>query len=100
VELAREAVSLLERGAPSLLNESAVFLALHDALIEDHKSEEALEIVRRGIPPLQRRLQGLVGTSYARSFLMDLPANARLIALAEEDGFLPEAVQRVLERTA
>jgi predicted ATPase len=100
VELAREAVSLLEQGAPSLLNESAVFLALHDALLEDQQSEEALEAVRRGIPPLQRRLQGLVGTSYARSFLMDLPTNARLIALAEEDGFLPEAIHRVLERTA
>jgi len=42
---------------------------------------------------------GLAGTSHARSFLTDLPANARLIALAEEEGILPESIQRVLERT-
>ncbi len=100
VELAQEGVLLLEQGAPSLLNESAAFLALHDALVDQGELEEALAVVRRGIPPLQRRLQGLVGTPYARSFLTDLPANARLIALAEDEGFLPETIQRMLERTA
>jgi eukaryotic-like serine/threonine-protein kinase len=99
VELAREAVSLLEQGAPSLLNESAVFLALYDALVEDGQAEEGVGIVRRGIPPLERRLHGLAGTPYARSFLTDLPANSRLIALAEEEALLPEAIQRVLERS-
>jgi tetratricopeptide (TPR) repeat protein len=100
LELAREAVALVEQGAPSLLNESAVFLALYEALIDDGKTEEALEVVRRGIPLLQRRLVGLAGTPYARSFLTDLPANARLIALAEDDGILPEVFHRALERTA
>jgi tetratricopeptide (TPR) repeat protein len=100
VELAREGVLLLEQGAPSLLNETAAFLALHDALVDQGAVEEALTVVRRGIPPLQRRVQGLVGTPYARSFLTDLPANARLIALAEDEGFLPETIQRLLERTA
>jgi tetratricopeptide (TPR) repeat protein len=100
LDLAREAVALVEQGAPSLLNESAVFLALYDALMDDGKTDAALEVVKRGIPPLQRRLQGLAGTPYARSFLTDLPANARLIALAEDDGFLPEAFHRALERTA
>jgi tetratricopeptide (TPR) repeat protein len=100
LELAREAVALVEQGAPSLLNESAVFLALHDALVDDGKTEEALAVVRRGIPPLQRRLQGLAGTPYARLFLTDLPANARLIALAEDEGYLPEVFHRALERTA
>ncbi|HWP08255.1 MAG TPA: AAA family ATPase, partial [Polyangiaceae bacterium] len=100
LELAREAVALVEQGAPSLLNESAVFLALHDALVDDGKAEEAIEVVRRGIAPLQRRLHGLAGTPYARSFLTDLPANARLIALAEDEGFLPDAFHRALERTA
>ena len=98
--LAQEAVELVEQGAPSLLNESAVFLALHDALIDEGKAEEAIAVVRRGIPPLQRRLHGLAGTPYARSFLTDLPANARLIALAEDEGFLPDAFQRALERGA
>jgi hypothetical protein len=100
VELAKEGVLLLEEGAPSLLNESAAFLALRDALSDQGNHEEAVAVVRRGIPPLQRRLQGLVGTPYARSFLTDLPANARLIALAEDEGFLPETIQRMLERTA
>jgi serine/threonine protein kinase/tetratricopeptide (TPR) repeat protein len=100
VELAREAVTLLEQGAPSLLNESAVFLALYDALLDDGNAEEALGIVRCGIPPLERRLHGLAGTPYARTFLTDLPANSRLIALAEEEGLLSEAIQRALERTA
>jgi hypothetical protein len=100
VELAREGVHLLEQGAPSLLNETAAFLALHDALVDQGSLAEALAVVRRGIPPLQRRVQGLVGTPYARSFLTDLPANARVIALAEDEGFLPETIQRLLERTA
>jgi hypothetical protein len=99
VDLAREAVSLLEEGAPSLLNESAVFLALYDTLLESGDSEEAVGIVRRGLPPLERRLHGLAGTPYARSFLTDLPANSRLIAIAEEEGLLPESIQRVLERS-
>jgi tetratricopeptide (TPR) repeat protein len=100
LDLAREAVALVEQGAPSLLNESAVILALYDALVDDGKSEDAFAVVRRGIPPLQRRLVGLAGTPYARSFLTDLPANARLIALAEDDGILPEVFHRALERTA
>ncbi len=100
LDLAREAVALVEQGAPSLLNESAVFLALYDALVDDGKTDEALEVVRRGIPPIQRRLLGLAGTPYARLFLTDLPANARLIALAEDEGLLPEVFHRALERTA
>jgi hypothetical protein len=100
VELAREGVRLLEEGAPSLLNEASAFLALRDGLADQGSLDEALDAVRRGIPHLQRRLQGLVGTPYARSFLTDLPANARLIALAEDEGLLPEPIQRMLERTA
>jgi hypothetical protein len=100
VELAAEAVRQLDHSGASLLNESAVYLALYDALKAVHRDEEALDAIKRGIPPLQRRLQGLVGTPYARLFLTDLPANARLIALAEEENFVPEAIHRVLERTA
>jgi hypothetical protein len=36
VKLAREAAELLESGAPSLLNESVVYVALHDAFLEVH----------------------------------------------------------------
>ena len=101
VELAREAAQLLEQGAPSLLNESVVFLALlrrpHRLSGEDRRGARRL---RRGMPPLLRRLHGLAGTPYARLFLTELHTNARLVALAEDEGLVPEPIQRVLERTA
>jgi hypothetical protein len=100
LELAREAAQLLEQGAPSLLNESVVFLSLYDALTDSGHVEEARDVLRRALPPLLRRLHGLAGTPYARTFLSDLHANARLVALAEDEGVLPEPIQRVLERTA
>ncbi len=100
LELAREATQLLEQGAPSLLNESVVFLSLYDALVDSGKIEEARDVLRRALPPLLKRLHGLAGTPYARLFLSDLHANARLVALAEDEGLVPEAIQRVLERTA
>jgi tetratricopeptide (TPR) repeat protein len=100
LELAREAAQLLEQGAPSLLNESVVFLSLYDALTDTGQTEEAREVLRHALPPLLRRLHGLAGTPYARPFLSDLHANARVVALLEDEGALPEAIQRVLERTA
>jgi hypothetical protein len=100
VELAREGAQLLEQGAPSLLNESVVFLSLYDALVDSGRADEARDALRRALPPLLRRLHGLAGTPYARLFLSDLHANARVVALAEEEGLVPEAIQRVLERTA
>jgi predicted ATPase len=100
VELSREAVELLEHGAPSLLNESVAFLSLHDALHAVGNEEEARDAIRRGMPSLLRRLQGLVNTPYARPFLTELPHNARLVALAEEEGMVPDAIHRVLDRSS
>jgi eukaryotic-like serine/threonine-protein kinase len=100
VELAREAVELLEHGAPSLLNESVAFLALHDALHASGDEEGAREAVRRGMPSLLRRLQGLVGTPYARPFLTELHHNARLVALAEEEGIVPDTIHMILDRSS
>jgi hypothetical protein len=99
LELAREAAQLLEQGAPSLLNESVVYLSLYDVLTDSGETEEAREVLKKALPPFLRRLHGLAGTPYARLFLSDLHANARLVALAEDEGLLPEAIQRVLERT-
>jgi tetratricopeptide (TPR) repeat protein len=96
-ELAREGISLLERGSPSLLNESPVYLALHDALVDLGDQAGARDAIRRGMPALARRLQALVGTPYARLFLTDLPHNARLVAIAEEDGLVPDSIHRVME---
>jgi hypothetical protein len=96
VELAQEAVTLLDQGSPSLLNESPVYLALHDAYVDLGDESGAHDAIRRGLPALVRRLQGLVGTPYARLFLTELPHNARLLAAAEDDGLVPESIQRVL----
>ncbi len=97
VELALEAVSRLEQGSPSLLNESAVYLALHDAYSELGDVENAKRSVARGMPMLVRRLHGLVNTTYARSFLTELPANASFLAAAEGYGLVPDEIQRALE---
>ncbi len=97
IELAREGAELLEAGAPSLLNESSVYLALHDALTDVGDLEGAKVAIQRGIPALQRRIQGLVGTAYAKLFLTEIPHNSSLLAAAEGYGVLPDAIHRLLE---
>ncbi|RYE93255.1 MAG: serine/threonine-protein kinase PknK, partial [Myxococcales bacterium] len=67
IALAREAAELIEAGAPSLLNEAPVYLALHDALV-DSRPREARDAIARAMPPLRRRLAGLGGSSYALPF--------------------------------
>jgi tetratricopeptide (TPR) repeat protein len=99
IELATEAAALLEQGAPSLLNEAPVYLALHDAYLALGKPEEAHLAIQRGMPPVLKRLHGLVGTPYARQFLTELPHNARLLAVAEEHGLVPDAILRALDRS-
>lgn len=96
-ELASEAAELLERGAPSLLNESSVYLALHNARVELGEQDAARDAVLRGLPKLLRRLQGLLGTPYARLFLTELPQNVGFIAAAEGYGLVPDEVHRILE---
>lgn len=98
IQLASEAASLVEGGAPSLLNESTVYLALHDAYHAAACADEARDAISRGLPALRKRLDGLVGTPYARLFLTELPHNAALLAAAEGYGVLPDAIHRVLER--
>ena len=68
---------LIEQGAPSLLNESPVFLALHDAYLAAGDDARAVEAVQRGMGPLTRRLQGLKNTPYARVFLTRAAAQRR-----------------------
>ena len=100
ITVASEAADLLEQGAPSLLNESAVYLALHDALLDAGEEEAARRAVARGMAPLLRRLHGLVGTTYARQFLTELPQNAALLAAAEGYGVTPDEIHRLFERGA
>lgn len=87
--LALEAAGLVEAGAPSLLNEAAIFLALHDARLDRGDFTGAEEAVVRAMPLLERRLLGLRGTTYEQAFLR-LPENARLFATADDLGCLPD----------
>jgi hypothetical protein len=100
VALAREAAELLDAGAPSLLNEAPVFLALHDALVDQDLHRDARDAIARAVPPLLRRLHGLGGSSYALAFLTQLPANASLLANAEAYGLLPPEIEGLLERAS
>ncbi|HEX4337506.1 MAG TPA: protein kinase [Polyangiaceae bacterium] len=99
-ELASEAADLLESGAPSLLNEAAVYLALHAACKDRGLDAEARNAVERSIPRLLRRVRGLIGTPYARLFLTEPPHNAELVATAEAYGLIPDAIHQVLEKGA
>ena len=97
LELVREATALLDSGAPSLLNESTVYLVLHDVSLDIGDGEAARAAVARGLEPLKRRIDGLVGTFYARMFLTEIPHNAGLLAAASGYGLVPDQLRRVLE---
>jgi len=98
-EIAGEAARLIEAGAPCLLNEAPIYLALHDACVDIGDLTGARDAMERGVVPLLRRLQGLEGTPYARSFLLGLPHNSALLALAEAYGCIPAEIERLLQRT-
>jgi hypothetical protein len=97
-ELAREAAALLDEGSPSLLNEAPVFLALHDACVDLGSEDEAKDAIRRGIPRLVTRMEGLAGTPYVRGFLTELAPNAGLLAAAERYGLVPDTLAAALGR--
>jgi eukaryotic-like serine/threonine-protein kinase len=95
-ELAREAVTMMEQGHPSLLNEAPVFLALHDACVDLSTLPEAKSAIALGMPRLVTRVHGLAGTPYARGFLTQLAPNAGLLAAAEAYGLVPGELAAVL----
>jgi serine/threonine protein kinase/tetratricopeptide (TPR) repeat protein len=99
VEIAREASGMVEAGAPSLLNEAQIYLSLHDAYVDLGDLRGARDAMARGIVPLLRRLKGLEGTPYARSFLLGLPHNSALLAAAEAYGCIPPEIERLLQQT-
>ena len=94
--LAREASGLFDGGSPSLLNETPVFLALHDACVDLGDLAEARGAIARGMPRLVTRLRGLRATPYSRAFLTQLAPNAGLIAAAEAYGLIPEEVNEAM----
>jgi hypothetical protein len=97
IKLAREAAALVDTGAPSLLNEAPIYLALHDALVDSGDLAGAREAMAKAFPPLLRRLKGLEGTPYARPFLVDMPHNVSLLSAAETYGFVPPEIERILD---
>ncbi len=100
VEIAREAAALVEGGAPSLLNEGPIYLALHDASVDIGDLAGARTAMERAMTPLVRRLRGLEGTPYARAFLFNLPHNAGLLAAAEAYGCVPPEIDAILHANA
>jgi serine/threonine protein kinase/tetratricopeptide (TPR) repeat protein len=98
-EIAAEAARLVEAGAASLLNEAPIYLALHDAYVDIGDLRGARDAMTRGVVPLMRRLKGLEGTPYARSFLLGLPHNSALLAAAEAYGCIPPEIERLLQQT-
>jgi hypothetical protein len=94
--LAEESAGLLEQGAPSLLNESPVFLALHDACCAGGDERGAIDAVKRGLLPLTRRLAGLKNTPYAHLFLTALAHNEALLKKAADYGLVPSDVTNAL----
>ena len=97
LEIALEAAELREADSASLLNESPVYLALHDALVHADREDEAREAVATAIPPLLRRVHGLASTPYARLFLTELQPNARLVSAADDYGILPAKIRDLIE---
>ena len=98
LEIATEAAGLLEHGSPSLLNEAAIYLALHDACVDLGLAEQAKDAIRRGLPKLVTRVHGLSGTPYAKDFLTDLAPNAGLITAAQKYEILPAEIAEILAR--
>ncbi|MCC6528021.1 MAG: protein kinase [Polyangiaceae bacterium] len=96
-KIAAEAADLLDAGAPSLLNEAPIYLALHAARLGRGDLPGARQAIERAMPVLLRRVDGLRGTSYAREFLLGLSHNAQLIELAEGYGCAPPEILRILE---
>ncbi len=95
-KVAKEAADLVEAGAPSLLNEAVIYLALHGARVDLGDLVGADRAIERGMPALLRRVRGLRGTEYERAFL-SLSHNARLLEAADAHACLPEELEPMLD---
>jgi eukaryotic-like serine/threonine-protein kinase len=95
--LATEAAELVENGAPSLLTETPIFVALSRACQDRGDADGSRQAIARGLVPLRRRLEGLRDTPYVRPFLSDLAHNSALLSAAEQLGVLPTDLEELLE---
>jgi eukaryotic-like serine/threonine-protein kinase len=96
--LAQRAAELVETGAPSLMNEAPIFLALHDAHRAMGEAGEAAQAIARGAPFFERRIVGLRGTPYAHSFVWSLADNERFADLSSRYGAVRDELAVVIER--
>lgn len=96
VELGEEAARWVDHGAPSLLNETPIYLTLYRAYQDLGNPEAAEKALARSLGPLLRRFQALAGSPYARTFLTGLPENADLVAAIDTLGLLPPSIHSAL----
>ncbi len=95
--IALEAAQLVESGAPSLLNEGIIYIALASAQIDLGDLNGAQATIKRAMPALSRRVQGLRGTPYERQFLTALSHNAALLEAAESYDCVPADLEAILQ---
>jgi eukaryotic-like serine/threonine-protein kinase len=88
LEIANEASALLSAGAPSLLNESPIFLTLHDIHLGLGDFTAARTSIETALPLLNRRTTSLQGSPYLTQFLEGIEDNRRLLTLAHQYGLL------------
>lgn len=95
LQIATEAATLLASGAPSLLNESPIFLTLHDVHLTRGSFADAKAAIEAALPFLLRRAKSLETSSYLHHFLTGLDDNRRLLTLATQYS-IPHAYTKTL----
>src|SRR5690606_39283335 len=96
--VASEAAQLLASGAPSLLNETPIFLTLHDVHTELGDADKARAAIAAGLPFFMRRVRSLTASLYQHQFLIELDDNARLVTLATAYGLTEPYPELIAER--
>lgn len=84
LQIATEAATLLASGAPSLLNESPIFLTLHDVHLSRGSFDDAKAAIAAALPFLSRRATSLDNSPYLGHFIAGLDDNRRLLTLATQ----------------
>ncbi len=100
LQIATEASMLLASGAPSLLNESPIFLTLHDVHLSRGNFVDAKGAIEAALPFLDRRAQSLRTSPYLLHFLTGLDDNRRLLTLATQYSIPHAHTETLAERMA
>jgi hypothetical protein len=98
LQIGTEAATLLASGAPSLLNESPIFLTLHDVHLTRGNFPDAKAAVEAALPFLLRRASSLQTSPYLHHFLTGLDDNRRLLTLATQYSIPHVYEQNMAER--